>query len=82
MDIPVEIYTEPTETEEVLPDLPLVDQSVPETASEESETKWKTLEKWILFAAGAVALVVFWIIMPKKPKKRNRRERPKMNWDV
>lgn len=26
-------------------------------------------------------ILIFWMIMPKKPKKKNRRERPKMNWD-
>ena len=36
----------------------------------------------ILLAAGAVTLGIFWIMAPKKPKKRNRRQWPKMNWDV
>ncbi len=30
-----------------------------------------------IFLAGAV-----WVLIPKKPKKRNRREKPKMNWDI
>ena len=56
----------------------------PETEAEPEipESKWRSLERWILLAAGVIAVIVFWIIMPKKPKKRNRREKPKMNWDV
>lgn len=82
VDIPVEVYTEPTETEEVIAEETVADQPELEAVTEESESKWKALEKWILLAAGIVALVIFWIIMPKKPKKRNRRQKPKMNWDV
>ena len=82
VEIPVEVYTEPAETEAALPDLAPAEQSVPEAPEEVSAEAWKATEKWILLAAGAVALVVFRIIMPKKPKKKNRREKPKMNWDV
>ena len=31
--------------------------------------------------AAASLVIVIWMISPKKPKKKNRRERPKMNWD-
>ena len=82
VDIPVEVYTEPAQTEEALPVETDGAAHVPETAEEESEEKWATLEKKILLAAGVVALMIFWLIMPKKPKKRNRRQRPKMNWDA
>lgn len=83
VDIPVEIYTEPEETEEaVIPEETAAVQPETEAVTEESEGQWKVLEKWILLVAGIVALVIFWIIMPKKPRKHNRRERPKMNWDV
>lgn len=82
VDIPVEVYTEPQETEEILLDEAEEDLPEPEVTPEETESKWKSLEKWILLAAGIVALVIFRIIMPKKPKKRNRRQKPKMNWDV
>ena len=78
----MEVYTEPQETEEILPDEAEEDLPEPEVTPEETESKWKSLEKWILLAAGIVALVIFRIIMPKKPKKRNRRQKPKMNWDV
>lgn len=82
VEIPVEIYTEPAPTEETMPDLSVSEQPVPELEEPVSESKWKSLERWILVCAGVVTLVIFWIITPKKPKKRNRREKPKMNWDV
>lgn len=83
VDIPVEVYTEPAETEETIPEQIQAVQPDAEPETEEiSESKWKVVEKWVLLAAGLVALVVFWIIMPKKPRKHNRREKPKMNWDV
>ena len=82
VEIPVEVYVEPTETEAVeVPEL-LPDASDAETEPEVTESQWRSLEKWILLAAGIVALVAFWIIMPKKPSKRNRRQKPKMDWDV
>ena len=82
VDIPVEVYVEPTETA-----APTVEETeavlfAPEPETVETQSKWKTIERWVLLIAGIVALIVFWVIMPKKPKKRNRRERPKMNWDV
>jgi len=82
VDIPVEVYTEPAETEAIPEEQPIVPQPAPEAEEPISESRWKSLEKRILIMAGAVALLVFWIIMPKKPKKRNRRQKPKMNWDV
>lgn len=82
VEIPVEVYVEPTETEAIIEQHIKTEEPAPEAAPEETETKWVNIERWALLAAGAVALVVFWIIMPKKPNKRNRREKPKMNWDV
>ena len=82
VDIPVEVYTEPAETEAAPEQWAVMDQPVPEESEAEAESRWRDFEKWILLAAGVAALVIFWIIMPKKPKKRNRREKPKMNWDV
>ena len=81
VDIPVEVYVEPTETEEPLLDSPNV-WPEPEPEPEVTREKWKSIERWSLVAAGVVALVIFWIIMPKKPSKRNRRKKPRMNWDV
>ena len=82
VDIPVEVYTEPTETEAVPMEETVATEPAPEPVEEVSESRWRALEKWILAAAAVVALLVFWIITPKKPKKRNRRQKPKMNWDV
>lgn len=82
VDIPVEVYTEPAPTEAPEPGWPDLSQRVPVAEPEKEEPDWAALEKKILLAAAVVALVVFRILIPKKPKKRNRRERPKMNWDV
>ena len=81
VEIPVEVYTEPTEAEDVL-DRAAVQQPVAETATEVTEDQWKSTERRVLMIAGVVALVVFRIILPKKPRKKDRREKPKMNWDV
>ena len=84
VDIPVEVYAEPTGTEAVQPEETQAEKSAekPDPEPEIPESKWVILERWILLEAGVVAVLIFWIIMPKKPKKRNRREKPKMNWDV
>lgn len=82
VDIPVEVYVEPTETQQILSDSPAVVWPEPEPEPVETRARWKSIELWSIVAAGAVALVIFWFIMPKKPKKRNRRQKPKMNWDV
>ena len=82
VDIPVEVYVEPTETVAEIPEETEAAPAIPEQETVETQSKWKAIEKWVLLIAGIVALIIFWIIMPKKPKKRNRRQRPKMNWDV
>ena len=82
VDIPVEVYVEPTETEAPTAEETQEALFTPEPETVEVQSKWKAIEKWVLLIAGLVALAIFWIIMPKKPKKRNRREKPKMNWDV
>ena len=85
VDIPVEVYTEPVpeQTEARTPEMPLpVQQAAPQAEEVIPESQWRSLEKRILLGAGAAALLIFRIMMPKKPKKRNRRQRPKMNWDV
>ena len=36
----------------------------------------------LLIAVAVISFViVIWMISPKRPSKKNRRERPKMNWD-
>lgn len=81
VEIPVEVYTEPA-TEETQPEETAPEEPEPEISEAETESRWRSLEKWILLAAGMVALLVFRIMMPKKPSKRSRRKKPKMNWDV
>ena len=82
VDIPEEVYVEPTETEAAALEQETAPQIPGETVTEVTESQWKSIERWVLIVAGVAALVAFWIIMPKKPKKKNRRERPKMNWDM
>ena len=81
VEIPVEIYTEPPETEALLP-VATEEAAIMKSDNQETERSWASLEKWILLGAAAVTAVIFSVIMPKKPKKRNRREKPKMNWDI
>ena len=80
VDIPEEVYVAPAATEVMIAD------PEPENIAavvEEPEHQPDPRERWIIPAGCvAAALVVLWIISPKKPKKRNRREKPKMNWDV
>lgn len=57
-----------------------------EAAKEQPEVAAAALEtRNILLPVGICGislLVVFWMISPKKPGRKNRREKPKMNWDV
>ena len=82
VDIPVEVYVEPTETQAPTVEETQEELFTPEPETVETQSKWKAIEKWVLLIAGLVALAIFRIIMPRKPKKSNRREKPKMNWDV
>ena len=82
VEIPEEIYTEPSETEETVPEEPAPEEPEAEPHNRETERRWASIEKWILLIAGVVTAVIFLIFMPKKPRKKNRREKPKMNWDV
>lgn len=84
VDIPVEIYTEPAETAAELPEQPVIHQDSPEAKTDSAEPAMQTAVKkpWLIPAAvGAVVLLTVWMLTPKKPKKRSRRERPQMNWD-
>ena len=77
------VYTEPEETQEAVLDLPEAVLQKPALPTEEQEDQPDPRERWMIPAVCvAAALLVLWVISPKKPKKRNRRERPKMNWDV
>ncbi len=79
VEIPVETYVEPTAAEETGPALPPPAEPARQDDAEEPEMG----ERWILPAACvAAAALVIGILAPRKPKKRNKRQRPKMNWDV
>ncbi len=80
VEIPVETYVEPTAAEETEPHL----QQLPaEPAKEETAAEPETKKPWLLPAACvAAAALVIGILAPRKPKKKDKRERPQMNWDV
>ena len=75
---PVYVETEPPKEEAPWP--PLDGQTPPaeEVISEEPE---KTVPWLFVGIGGASLLAAVWMITPKRPKKKNRREKPKMNWD-
>jgi hypothetical protein len=82
---PVEPIAGPLETvaEEDWPQFGL--QYPEEAAPEEAQPgveKTKQRSHAFPIALGIFLLIAIWVLIPKKPKKRNRRERPKMNWDV
>ena len=58
----------------------------PEAASVQKDVAAAALETrniWIPVGIGGISiLAVAWMISPKRPGKKHRRERPKMNWDV
>jgi hypothetical protein len=83
VEIPEEVSIPPVETQEEMLELPQWGTLEPISGVEEPEHQPDPRERWMIPAGCvAAALVVLWIISPKKPKKRNRRERPKMNWDI
>ena len=81
---PVEPVAGPLETTEPedwpqFGDVP--EEETPVVVPEEQDAPEKP--NYLLPAAGAAVLLgVVWLLTPKKPRKRNRRERPQMNWDV
>ena len=80
---PVEPIAGPLETVSQ-EDWPRFDQQYPEeeTPAEAAEEKPKQRSYAFPAALGIFLVIVLWVLFPKKPKKRNRREKPKMNWDV
>ena len=81
VEIPVEVYTEPLEPEVIPAAEPLVEQEDRE-AAEASAVLPETERNWLIPAVCVTAaLLVLWVMSPKKPKKRNRRQKPKMNWE-
>jgi hypothetical protein len=83
VEIPVEIYTEPVETQSDVPDSVDAEEKLPVVQAQKQELEPDPKIRWLVPAACVLAaLAVLWVISPKKPKKRNRRQKPKMNWDV
>jgi hypothetical protein len=82
---PVEPIAGPLETaaEEDWPQFGLQypEEAAPEEVQPGAE-KTKQRSHAFPIALGIFLLIAVWVLIPKKPKKRNRRERPKMNWDV
>ena len=81
MERPVEPIAGPLETvpEE---DWPQFGEMPPEEAPVVTEEQPKQRSYAFPAALGVFLLGAIWVLIPKKPKKRNRREKPKMNWDV
>ena len=80
---PVERVEEPAYEETTLPteETQHVVQTEP-APPEEIPGSPEGIDIRILAAVAVLSLAaVLWMISPKKPKKKNRRERPKMNWD-
>jgi len=80
---PVEPVAGPLETVSQ-EDWPLLGQQMPEeeAPAEAAEEKPKQRSYAFPAALGIFLLIALWVLIPKKPRKHNRRERPKMNWDV
>ncbi len=82
---PVEPIAGPLETQSE-EDWPLMAEPPAEAqqAAEEKPAGKPAKQRSYAFPAalGIFLMIVLWVLIPKKPKKRNRRERPKMNWDV
>ena len=83
VEIPEAVFIAPAETQEAVENLPEAVEQKPDLMTEAQEDPADPRERWMIPAGCvAAALLVLWMISPKKPKKRNRREKPKMNWDV
>lgn len=80
---PVEPIAGPLETVSQ-EDWPRFDQKPPEEEAPVEAVEEKPKQRSYAFPAalGIFLVIVLWVLFPKKPKKRNRREKPKMNWDV
>lgn len=82
---PEPVYEEPAQTEEAVMEpaaepWPRMDGQV---AAVEAAAKSMRINIRVLSAVAAVSLVsVLWLVSPKRPRRKNRREKPKMNWDV
>ena len=78
---PIEPVAGPEETVSQ-EDWPLFGEAPPEEAPVEVPVETPKQRSYAFPAAlGIFLLGAVWVLIPKKPSKRNRRERPKMNWD-
>lgn len=79
---PTEPAEQPTEAMEAEEAQPAVQEPLPEMLQteekEETQAKKPSFVPILLFAAVAVAV---YVLTPKKPRKKNRRQRPKMNFE-
>lgn len=75
------LETQPEEDWPVMQRPPAEEPAVPE-AEPAAEKAPKQRSYAFPAALGVFCLIVVWVLIPKKPNKRNRREKPKMNWDV
>lgn len=84
VDRPTEPITLPTETmvEETEAAHHFWEPVREEASEEETEIVEKEKRSFLPIILVAVLGAGAYILMPKKPKKRNRRQRPKMNWDL
>ena len=83
VEIPEAVYTEPEPIQEEASDLLEIQKQDSAVVTEQQLDQPDPQERWLIPAGCvAAALLVLWFIAPKKPKKRNRRQKPKMNWDL
>ncbi len=82
---PVEPIAGPLETQPE-EDWPLMAEPPEEekAPAEEKNMEDKPRQRSYAFPAALVIFFVIavWVLIPKRPSKRSRREKPKMNWDV
>ena len=82
VEIPEEVYTEPAETQ-ALSALPGFDDLVSDAAAQSAEALPEADRSWMIPGASvAAAVLIVWGLVRRRIKRRNRRKRPKMNWDV
>jgi len=77
---PEPVYEETRQPERIAEPWPAADEQP--SAAEEAETSMR-INIWVLSAIAVVSLLaVLWMVSPKRPGRKHRREKPKMNWDV
>ena len=82
---PDPVYEEPTQAAQAAAEAeaapwPPVDGQA--AALEEAERSMRINIRVLTAVAVVSLLAALWLMSPKRPRKKNRREKPKMNWDV